>query len=142
VSFPDDTIGRDALGALFLVHDQLVELKCSGLPLGDEIVALAAGCPHLVRLWLDHTKITGKDLGKLDTLGGLRYLDLTGTAVDENAVRALSPAKKLKEIFLYQTNVSRSAWPALRAAFPHTVLDSGGYHLMKLTSDTAIVRPH
>ena len=141
VSFPADTIGRDALGALVLVREQLVELKCSDLPLGDSVVVIAAGCPHLVRLWLDHTKITGKDLGKLDTLAGLRYLNLTSTAVDESAVRALANAKKLREIYLYQTNVSKSAWPALQAAFPHTVLDSGGYHLVKLTTDTAIVRP-
>jgi hypothetical protein len=141
VSFPNDSIGRDALGALVLIREQLVELKCSDLPLGDSVVVFAASCPHLVRLWLDHTKITGKDLGILDTLGGLRYLNLTSTAVDEAGVRALSGAKKLKKIFLYQTNIPRSAWPALQAAFPHTVLDSGGYHLTKLTSDTAIVRP-
>ena len=141
VSFPADTIGRDALGALVLVREQLVELKCSDLSVGDEIVAVAAGCPHLVRLWLDHTKITGKDLGKLDTLAGLRYLNLTSTGVDDVSVRALSGAKKLKEIFLYQTKIAKSAWPALQAAFPHTILDSGGYHLIKLVSDTAIVRP-
>ena len=141
VSFPADTIGRDALRALVLVREQLVELKCSDLPVGDSMVVFAASCPHLVRLWLDHTKITGKDLGKLDTLAGLRYLNMTSTAVDESAVRALANAKKLREIYLYQTNVSKSAWPALQAAFPHTVLDSGGYHLVKLTTDTAIVRP-
>jgi mono/diheme cytochrome c family protein len=140
VSFPNDSIGRDALGALVLIREQLVELKCSDLPLGDSVVVFAASCPHLVRLWLDHTKITGKDLGRLDTLGGLRYLNLTSTAVDEAGVRALANAKKLREIYLYQTNISKSAWPALQAVFPHTVLDSGGYHLTKLTSDTAIVR--
>ena len=65
---------------------------------------------------------------------------MTGTAVDANAVRTLSTAKNLKEIFLYQTAVPKSAWPALQAAFPHTTLDSGGYHLPKFTSDTAVVR--
>lgn len=140
VSFPNDTIGRDALAALPLIHDQLVELKCSDLPVDDGIIAIAAAAPHLVRLWLDHTKITGKTLGRLDTLPELKYLNLTGTTVDEAAVRTLSKAKKLKEIFLYQTNVPKSSWPALQAAFPHTVLDSGGYQLPKLTTDTAVVR--
>ncbi|HEV2482418.1 MAG TPA: DUF2231 domain-containing protein [Puia sp.] len=141
VSFPNDTIGRDALAALPLIREQLVELKCSDLPVGDEIINIAAASPHLVRLWLDHTRITGKPLGQLDTLAELRYLNLTGTAVDEAAVRTLTKAKKLKEIFLYQTNVPKSSWPALQAAFPHTLLDSGGYQLPKLTTDTAVVRP-
>jgi uncharacterized membrane protein len=141
VSFPNDTIGRDALAALPLVREQLVELKCSDLPLGDEILDLAAASPHLVRLWLDHTKITGKALDRLDTLQALKYLNLTGTTVGEVEVRTLSRAKKLKEIFLYQTNVPKTAWPALQAAFPHTILDSGGYQLPKLTTDTAVVRP-
>lgn len=140
VSFLDDTIGHDALAALPLIREQLVELKCSDLPVGDSIIDIAAASPHLVRLWLDHTKITGKTLGRLNTLQELKYLNLTGTAVDANAVRTLSTAKKLKEIFLYQTAVPKSAWPALQAAFPHTTLDSGGYHLPKFTSDTAVVR--
>jgi len=141
VSFPNDTIGRDALAALLLIREQLVELKCSDLPVGDEIIDLSAASPHLVRLWLDHTKITGKTLGKLDTLQELKYLNLTGDSVNEAAVSALSKAKKLKELFLYQTSVPRSAWPALQKAFPHTMLDSGGYKLPKLTTDTAVVRP-
>jgi uncharacterized membrane protein len=140
VSFPNDTIGRDALAALPLIREQLVELKCSDLPVNDQIVDIAANSPHLVRLWLDDTKITGKELDRLDTLTELRYLNLTGTAVDETAVRALSKAKKLKEIYLYRTNVPRSSWPALQKAFPHTVLDSGGYELPRLTTDTAVVR--
>lgn len=140
VNFPNDTIGRDALSALLLIQDELVELKCSDLPVGDEIIDIAVASPHLVRLWLDHTKITGKTLGRLDTLQELKYLNLTGTPVDEAAVRTLSKAKKLKEIFLYQTNVPKSSWAALQAVFPHTVLDSGGYRLPKLITDTAIVR--
>lgn len=141
VSFPNDTIGHDALAALPLVREQVVELKCSDLPVNDQIVDIAANSPHLVRLWLDHTKITGKDLGRLDTLQELKYLNLTGTAVDEAAVRRLATAKKLKEIYLYQTNVPGTSWPALKKAFPHTLLDSGGYQLPKLTTDTAVVRP-
>jgi uncharacterized membrane protein/mono/diheme cytochrome c family protein len=141
VSFPADTLGHDALAALQQIRDNVVELKYSGLPAGDELVTTAAGCPRLVRLWLDHTRITGSGIGALQGLGELRYLNLTGTAVDEAAVRTLVNMKKLREIYLYQTNIRRSAWPALKAAFPHTMLDSGGYRLPKLDSDTAIVRP-
>ena len=141
VSFPADTLERDALAALSRIRDNVVELKCSDMPLGDELTAAAAGCPRLVRLWLDHTHVTGKGLGVLQGLNELRYLNLTGTAVDENGVRVLAKLPKLRELYLYQTNIQRAAWPALKAAFPHTLLDSGGYHLPRLDSDTAIIRP-
>ena len=139
VSFPD-SMGRDGLAALTSIREQLVELRCSGLPVGDSVVALAAGCPHLVRLWLDHTSITCGGLGQLSRLVELRYLNLAGTAVDEGAVRRLVGMPKLKRVYLYDTRVSRSGWAGLQAAFPHTILDSGGYRLPRLDSDTAVVR--
>jgi hypothetical protein len=140
VSFPADTMGRDALAALPLVREQLVELRCSDVAVGDSVIGFAAGCPHLVRLWLDHTRITGSGLGQLRNLGELRYLNLTGTAVDAGAVRQLAGLPKLKRVYLYQTKVGREDWAALQAAFPHAVLDSGGYRMPVLDSDTAVVR--
>ena len=140
VSFPYDTLGRDALAALSLVREQLVELRCSDVPVGDSVLGVAAGCPHLVRLWLDHTSITARGVGQLSRLRELRYLNLTGTPVDEGAVKQLAGMPKLKRVYLYQTSVGRAAWARLQAAFPHTVLDSGGYRMPVLTSDTAVVR--
>jgi len=140
VSFPMDTLGRDAISALSGVHEQLVELKCCGLPVGDEVLSFAASCPHLVRLWLDHTHITAAGLGQLRGLDELRYLNLTGTSVDSAAVRGLVVLPKLKQVYLYRTSVSREGWAGLQAAFAHTVLDSGGYRLPALGSDTAVVR--
>ena len=140
VSFPVDTLGKDALSALSGVHEQLIELKCSNLPVGDEVLSFASTCPHLVRLWLDHTSITPGGLRQLRGLGELRYLNLTGTSVDDAAVRGLAGLPKLKRVYLYQTSVSRASWERLQADLPHVVLDSGGYRLQVLGSDTAIVR--
>jgi uncharacterized membrane protein len=138
ISFPYDTIGRDALAALSGVHDQLVSLQCSFTPLGDSALPIIAGCTHLVRLWLDHTMITGKTLGSLSALTQLRYLNLTGTTVAN--LDALKTLPNLRSLYVYQTHVDKSGWAALQAGFPHTVLDSGGYGMPFLSSDTAIVR--
>jgi len=140
VSFPSDSIGTAALQSLPLLKDQLLSLKCSFTAVGDEIIPVAAACPHLVRLWLDHTRITGKNLGDLGTLNNLRYLNLTGTAVMQDDLAALKSLPKLARLYLYQTKVDKSQWAALQAAFPHTLLDSGGYALPFLPTDTAIVR--
>ena len=140
VSFPGDSVGADAWAALALIKQQLAELRCSGVHVGDTIVTIAAGCPQLVRLRLDHTDITGKNLGLLRGLGHLRNLDLASTKVHAEDVLALRGMSGLKNLYLYETAVGSRDWGALRAAFPHTLLDSGGYHLPFLTSDTAVVR--
>ena len=135
-----DTLGPDVLKAIPMLKGQLVSLKCSWVRAGDELVPVAAACPRLVRLWLDHTAITGKNLGELRKLGGLRYLNLTGTAVDAADISRLKGLPKLSVLYLYQTRVGRADWSGLQRDFPQTVLDSGGYAIPFLTTDTAIVR--
>lgn len=103
-------------------------------------MSVAAACPRLVRLWLDHTAITGADLGELRTLANLKYLNLTGTGVGAGDVVKLKGLPKLAALYLYQTKVGRGDWDGLRRDFPRVVLDSGGYSIPFLTTDTAIVR--
>ena len=59
VSCMGDSLGQEVLKAIPLLKDQLVSLKFSFVRAGDELVAAGAACPRLVRLWLDHTAITG-----------------------------------------------------------------------------------
>jgi mono/diheme cytochrome c family protein len=136
-----DTLGREALNAIPMLKDQLVSLKCSWVRDGDDLVAAAAACPRLVRLWLDHTAITGTNLGELRALVNLKYLNLTGTAVRAGDVAKLKGLPKLATFYLYQTKVGRGDWSGLKRDFPRVVLDSGGYAIPVLATDTAIVRP-
>ena len=140
VSFPSDTIGKDALHFLPKLKDQLVSLRCSDRAIGDELLPAIAGCTHLVRLWLDHTQVTGKNLGSLLNLTELRYLNVTGTNISTSDLLTLKGLPKLRSLYVYQTKVNRSDWAALKSAFSHTVLDSGGYSMPFLETDTAIVR--
>jgi hypothetical protein len=135
-----DTLGQDALKAIPLLKEQLVSLKCSFVRTGDELVLAAAACPRLVRLWLDHTGITGKNLGELRGLANLRYLNLTGTAVGAADIDKLKGLPKLAALYFYQTKVGRVDWAGLQREFPRTMLDSGGYAIPFLATDTAIVR--
>ncbi|HVS97033.1 MAG TPA: c-type cytochrome domain-containing protein [Puia sp.] len=133
-------VSKEVLRAIPMLKDQLVSLKGSFSPAGDELVSAAAACPHLVRLWLDHTAVTGANLDALRTLPNLKYLNLTGDKVGAAQVAGLKGAPKLAEIYLYQTNVGRGDWDSLRRDFPGAVLDSGGYGIPFLVTDTAIVR--
>jgi hypothetical protein len=141
VVFVSDTVGQDALKAIPMLKDQLVSLKCSWVRGGDQLVSAAAACPRLVRLWLDHTGITGTNLGELRALANLKYLNLTGTAVRAEDVERLKGMPKLSELYLYQSKVTRGDWAGLKRDFPRVVLDSGGYEIPFLATDTAIVRP-
>ena len=140
VRFPNDTAGAGVLQALDGVSLQLVSLKLTGLPLGDEALPVLGHCRALVRLWLDHTRVSGKALGELRGLSQLRYLNLSGVAVTAGDLQVLTSLPHLNALFLYQTAVDKTHWGALQTAFPHTRLDSGGYSLPFLTTDTAIVR--
>jgi len=131
---------KEVLRAIPMLKDQLVSLKCSFSRAGDELVDAAAACPLLVRLWLDHTPITGANLDRLRGLRNLKYLNLTGDAVGAAQVAGLKGAPKLAEIYLYGSRVSRGDWDALRRDFPRAILDSGGYGIPFLATDTAIVR--
>ncbi len=141
VSFPNDTVGKDIWRLLPSVKDQLVSLKCSFTPFGDEALPYVAQCTHLVRLWLDHTAITGKGLSALANLPRLRYLNLTATSVTAPDLMGLRSLPGLSAIYLYQTKVDKGGWAALQSAFPRARLDSGGYEMPFDPKDTAIVRP-
>ena len=134
------TLGPDALKAIPMLKEQLVSLKCSWVRVGDALVSAAAACPRLVRLWLDHTAITGANLGELRTLVNLKYLNLTGTVVGAADIAKLKGMPKLSDLYLYQTKVGRVDWGGLQRDFPRVVLDSGGYAMPFLVTDTAIVR--
>jgi hypothetical protein len=66
----------------------------------------------------------------------LRYLNLVGTNVTADGIKKLNTLKELKAIYLYQTNIDKSKWPQLKKSFPKTLLDSGGYIVPLLVSDT------
>lgn len=140
VSWTGDTIAGSALRSIPMLREQLVSLKCSFTHAGDAMVGAAAACPHLVRLWLDHTAITGRNLDSLRALVNLKYLNLSGTAVGAADVAKLKGLPKLTELYLYQTKVGGGDWAGLKRDFPHVSLDSGGLTIPFLTTDTAIVR--
>ena len=119
---------------------QLIWLKLGNTHIGDSALRVIAQCEQLMRLHLEQTKITDAGLIYLQQLKALRYLNLAGTAVTEAGVLQLKELPQLQSVYLYQTRVNRSQWKALQQQFPNTYLDSGGYRLPVLVSDTSVVR--
>lgn len=94
-----------------------------------------------MRLALDHTKITDKGLVNLKALEHLRYLNLVGTRVTAQGVMQLKDLKELQSIYLYQAGIVPSEWDVLKQAFPKVLIDTGGYKVPFIDTDTIEVKP-
>jgi len=116
-------------------------LKLGSSPITDSALQVIAQFKNLMKLQLEYTKITDKGLASLISLENLRYLNLVGTGVTEKGVLQLKDLKNLRSIYLYQTGVKRSEWHDLKKAFPKTLIDSGGYVVPLLPTDTTEVKP-
>lgn len=141
VSFINDTIvdAKD-LQLLTQLQNQLVSLKLSNTNATDETLTAIAQCNNLFKLFLDGTNITDKGLADVAKLDSLRYLNLVGTKISAQGVLRLKQLKNLQSLYLYQTLVTKNDWTALKQSFPKTAIDSGGYIVPTLATDTTEVK--
>jgi hypothetical protein len=79
-------------------------------------------------------------LRALAPLDHLQYLNLVGTAVTLQGVLQLKNLQSLHSLYLYQTKVNGNDWSSARNAFPKARIDSGGYLIEKLVTDTMMVK--
>ncbi|MBO9728815.1 MAG: hypothetical protein J7623_09275 [Chitinophaga sp.] len=117
---------------------QLVWLNLAGTRVTDSSFGVIGKLTHLVRLDLRNTGVKGKELSSLNACTELRYLNLAGTAVAGESLTSLQKNKKLQQVFLYQSGVSPAAVAELRKYMPKLTIDTGGYHLPLLASDTTV----
>lgn len=141
VSFINDTtIDNNDLQLITKLSKQLVSLKLSGTNIDDEGLKLVAQCNNLIKLFLDGTHVTDNGLKDLAALANLRYLNLVDTKVSAQGIRQLKTLPKLASVYLYKTLVTKQDWDGLQQAFPKTRLDSGGYIVPTLVTDTTTVK--
>lgn len=139
-SFVTDSVVEKAdLQLLLQLQPQLIWLKMSNTNIADNALDIIAQYTQLTRLDIANTHITSASVPKLAALTHLQYLNLVGNNVNANAVMALKNLQKLQSIYLYKTN-SAAGYAALKAAFPHTAIDTGGYRVSTLVSDTTLVK--
>ncbi|HEY4208431.1 MAG TPA: c-type cytochrome domain-containing protein [Puia sp.] len=138
-------LGRPAgplIPLLLPLKKQLIRLDLAGSGVDDSAVAVIKQCAALRVVKLNNTAITDKALPGLAGLPELRVLNLVGTKVTGQGLLGLQPPAHLHALYLYRTLVAGPDWGKLKVLYKNTVLDSGGYSLPVLTTDTAIVRPN
>ncbi|MBL7735847.1 MAG: hypothetical protein JNL51_10325, partial [Chitinophagaceae bacterium] len=140
-SFFTSTDSTDLIMPLLLpLKRQLAWIKLGNTKIGDASMEILGQCINLTRLNLSHTRITDKGLSYLAPLNQLQSLNLVGTSVTASGIAALKEWKNLQSLYLYHTNIQREDWAELKRLFPNVILDSGGYKLQFLATDTQQVK--
>jgi uncharacterized membrane protein/mono/diheme cytochrome c family protein len=128
------------LALLLPLKKQLISLRLDNTGVGDSALGIIRQCVALRSLNLAHTRITDGGLAGLTSLVKLRVLNLVGTEVSAKAVAGLRGVMPLRSVYLYRTKVGSGDWAMLKKAFPAAMLDTGGYSIPVLVTDTAVVR--
>jgi len=141
VSFiTDTTVSADALQLMQQLNKQIVWLKLANTNISDAALQAVGQLKQLTRLDLSNTSVTDAGLKRLSALSNLQYLNLVNTNITAEGVAPLKDMKTLKELFLYQTGITQSGYTNLKKLFPHTTIDTGGYMVPTLTTDTTVVK--
>lgn len=138
VSSPEIT--NEDLNLLTALQKQLVSLKIGNTNINDSALIIIGKCSQLLFLQLNNTKITDNGMSFLSTLQNLRSLNIVGTDISSKGMQALQKLKSLQSVYLYQSKVTPADWAGLRKIFPNTILDTGGYSLQKLMTDTVFLK--
>lgn len=111
--------------ALAPISANIVQMDLSGLPVGDEEMALVAGCHNLEWLELDRTAVTDRHMAELAGLSELRSLKIYDTDISDKSVAGLKKFKNLKSLYLWKTRVSERGLESLRITNPGLSINTG-----------------
>lgn len=128
------------LQLLLPLKKQIVWLNLSRTTIADSSLNIIAGLSALRRLNLEFTSITDKGIHALSPLAELRYLNMVGTKITDESMGHLSELQKLEDLFIYQTDVTLSAIQKFKTAKPGVKIDTGGYALPKIITDSIVTR--
>ena len=131
--------GND-LQMLESVKKQLIWLNLGNLGLTDSNLEAIGKLFQLRMLHLQKTKIGDQGIKSLSNLSELQYLNLGATNVTVKGVEQLSGLKNLRQLFLYQTAISGDDLTKLKRLFPKTYIETGGFEVPKLDSDTTVLK--
>jgi len=134
-------LDKETESLLLSVKKQLIWLKMPGIQLSDTSWQKLAGCNRLTRLSIEHSNISDIGLGYLNSLAHLQYLNLVDTKITINGLTQLKNLQELTSLYLGQTSIAKKEWAVLQKAFPKATIDSGGYQVVSLATDTQLLKP-
>jgi mono/diheme cytochrome c family protein len=107
------------------ISDQIVSLKMTSMPAGDEALEIIAGFNRLEVLDLNGTRISGKGLEKLTRLEKLEQVTLSNTQVSVDQLEKLAKAAALRKVYIWRTKATEQDISNLRKKYPGIAWESG-----------------
>lgn len=131
-----ENLSAQTFQLLAKISDQLLQLNASFTAVKDEYLLALSNCKQLKQLELNGTAITNKGLASLTAFENLESLSITQTKVTADGIGNVSALKKLKKVYLYGTGFTNAAVAGLKQKMPGLLIDTGGYKLPILATDT------
>ncbi|HTG57380.1 MAG TPA: leucine-rich repeat domain-containing protein, partial [Niabella sp.] len=133
-----DPVTTEELKLLEQLKDQLVWLKVGHENLKDADLKRIGALTNLRRLHLEGNPVTDNGLSFLTTLQQLQYLNLSGTGISSKGPGQLAGLKSLERLYLYDIAGAKFDLSSLKKQLPQTLIDTGGYNVPILKSDTTV----
>ena len=119
------------------LKEQIAILDLGGTQVTDAIFEKLATLPNLTVLKLDHTDTTGKGIERLaSTSEFLKSINLTDTKFQEPYLQKMESFKKLKRIYVFNTNLDPNGTKSLKDG--QITVDYGNYGLATIASDSIV----
>ena len=122
------------------IAKQIIEINLSSMPVDDKVFELLSNFENLEKLNLNGTLINGEKLGSLSANKKLAFISLASTKIQVEQLYSIGNMSSLKNIYLWNSQVSDTALKSLQLKFPKIKWDIGyvpdDTELLKLTPPT------
>ena len=122
------------------LKDQLIWLKIPGAQLQESSWKTIAGFTNLRRLSAEHSNIADQDLAQLNALKQLQYLNLVDTKITLKGLLQWK-SNNLASLYINKTGIGFQEYNTLKTNFPKAIIDTGGYHVPLIATDTQQLHP-
>lgn len=123
---------------LLAIKEQLVWLDLTQCAVSDADVERVGLLQNLRYLYLRDTKISDEGMTALSKLSNLQYINLSDTEVTGDGLKTLLDANHLSELYVYNSKAASDDLKILINAHPNIHIDTGGYQLPILDTDTIV----
>ncbi len=128
------------LDALTSLKQQLLWLKMPKMQMSAADWKKLSALTNLRKLDLSYSNLDQESIASLASLKQLVYLNLVGTTIKASALVSLKDLKQLQELYLAGTKMTATDFETLKKALTKTTIDTGGYQVATLASDTSLVK--
>jgi len=116
----------------------VLELRLGNTQITDVALQHIGKLTELQRLHVENTLVTDAGLQHLQACKQVRYLNLINTEVTDEGLKLVSQLPALQKLYLYQTSVTTRGVTELARSSAGLQVDTGGYRLLTLPTDTLI----